>query len=81
MLSNQSKKALFPSTSQGPYTKVRIQESLLNWEGNSTEMANSFWKISRPEKKELFHATRIPPEAPIEGRKHQKTLGRIFLSS
>lgn len=44
-------------------------------------MANSFGKISRLEKKQLFHATRIPPEAPIEGKKQKasKDLRQNFL--
>lgn len=39
------------------------------FEVNSTEIANLLLKTMFPEKAELFQATKIPPDAPIDGRK------------
>jgi len=60
---------------------LKIQGSLLCVEENSTKIAKLLWKTSLLENTELFQTTRIPLEAPIEGRKQNssKELGQNFL--
>lgn len=59
---------------------VNSQQSLLSLEVNSTVIAKLFMKVSWPKKAELFHATNIPPEAPIDGKnsKESKSGGQKF---
>lgn len=78
---NQFKKALLPLGVHGAYIVVKSQLSPLSFEVNPIEIAYSLQKIRCPRKEQLFHATRIPPEAPKEGRnsKESKEGGQMFL--
>lgn len=41
------------------------------------EIAYSFWKSNSPKNTELFHVTRMPPEAPFEGRNMKLSNARV----
>lgn len=60
---------------------VRSQVSLLNLEVNSTDRANLLLNTKFPQNALPFQITRIPPEAPTEGRnsKESKSGGQKFL--
>ena len=72
-----------PSAVHGPYTHVNSHLVSLCKERNSIETANSLLKTMFPAKTEPFQAIKMPPEAPIEGRKAKlfNVGGQIFFKN
>lgn len=52
---------------------VNSQLTLLSFDVSSTKIAKLLLKTSCPRKAVLFHTTRIPPEAPIDGRNSKES--------